>query len=57
MAAGFIPPTDLGLEGNPCADAAGDLNGCALASAMVIGFCACGAGYDDDGEGGDKAEI
>ena len=30
-----------GLEGHPCIDAAGGLNGCGAAVAIVSGYCFC----------------
>ena len=44
MAAEFVASDlalEAGLEDQPCADAAGGLNGCGVAAAMVAGFCGC----------------
>ena len=58
MAAEFVVSDlglETGLEGHPCADAAGGLNGCGVAAAIVIGFCACQSENSDDTL--DKADI
>ena len=49
----------LGLEGFPCADAAGGLNGCGAAVAIVSGLCFCEGGFhfDGDGDDGDTADM
>ena len=44
-----------GLEGHPCIDAAGGLNGCGAAVAIISGLCACVGGYS--GDSGDKADL
>ena len=44
-----------GLEGHPCIDAAGGLNGCGAAVAIVSGFCLC-RGMDSD-HNIDKADM
>ena len=59
MAAEFVA-SDLGLEaagleGHPCIDAAGGLNGCGAAVAIISGLCACEGGYS--GHSGDKADM
>ena len=48
---------DIGLEGFPCADADGGLNGCGAGVAFASGFCFCQAGYDEDGQNGDTADM
>ena len=52
---GWKATNDLGLEGFPCADAAGGLNGCGAAVAIISGLCACEGGYS--GDSGDKADM
>ena len=58
MAAEFVASDlalEAGLEDHPCADAAGGLNGCGAAAAMVTGFCACQSENSDSSL--DKADI
>merc|ERR1711884_114511 len=39
---------EAGLEDLPCGNGAGGLNGCGVAAAIVIGFCACQSENSDD---------
>ena len=58
MAAEFVTSDlalEAGLEDLPCGNGAGGLNGCGVAAAIVIGFCACQSENSDDTL--DKADI